>query len=168
MVEFYCQSLSLYFPYILVLPQLPYLQMILCCQRQQEEQVMKLNDDMLEPTPFQSPFHLHSSGNLKRFHGHKSGHTNTNTLLSSLASRSSLVLPSSVPSISFYPSLTLETLGYWNGKDSWGSIWSLGPQTVTFALSEMGSRCDVGVGVGSHGVMQVTSPPLVMGAVEME
>lgn len=60
MVEFYCQSLSLYFPYILVLPQLPYLQMILCCQRQQEEQVMKLNDDMLEPTPFQSPFHLHS------------------------------------------------------------------------------------------------------------
>ncbi|EDL15174.1 ubiquitin associated protein 2-like, isoform CRA_f [Mus musculus] len=32
------KSLSLYFPYILVLPQLPYLQMILCCQRQQEEQ----------------------------------------------------------------------------------------------------------------------------------
>ena len=98
MVEFYCQSLSLYFPYILVLPQLPYLQMILCCQRQQEEQVMKLNDDMLEPTPFQSPFHLHSlrEREEKRLHGHKAGYTNTHTLLSSLASRSSLVLPSSL------------------------------------------------------------------------
>lgn len=97
---------------------------------------MKLNDDMLEPTPFQSPFHLHSLRELeeKRLHGHKSGYTNTNTLLSSLASRSSLVLPSSMLSFSFYPSLTLETLGYWNGKDSWSSIWSLGPQTLLSSL----------------------------------
>lgn len=142
MVEFSCQSLSLYFPYILVLPQLPYLQMILCCQRQQEEQVMKLNDDMLEPTPFQPPFHHHSLRELeeKRLHSHTPGHTNTNTLLSSLASHSSLVLPSSMPSFSFHPSLTLETLGYRNGKDSWGNIWSLGPQTVSPALPEMGSQ----------------------------
>lgn len=88
MVEFYCQSLSLYFPYILVLPQLPYLQMILCCQRQQEEQVMKLNDDVLEPTPFQSPFHLTASGNSRRETARsRSGHTHTDTSLSSLASR---------------------------------------------------------------------------------
>lgn len=158
MVEFYCQSLSLYFPHILILPQLPYLQMVLCCQRQQEEQVMKLNDNVLEPTPSQSPFHLRSLRELKkRLHGHKSGYTNTDTLLSSLASHSSLVLPSSMPSCSFYPSPTLETLGYRNGKDSWGSIWSLGPQTVSPTLLKVGSQIRV-LGVGSHGVLQVTPP----------
>lgn len=113
MVEFYCQSLSLYFPYILVLPQLPYLQMILCCQRQQEEQVMKLNGDVLEPTPFQPPFHLTAAGNLKRETARsRSGYTHTDTSLSSLASRPSLVLPSSTPSFSLSPPPTLEALGY--------------------------------------------------------
>lgn len=95
MVEFYCQSLSLYFPYILVLPQLPYLQMILCCQRQQEEQVMKLND-MLEPTLFSPHFTSTALGNLVRKYCTvtNSGYTNTNTLLGSPVP---LVLPPQSP-----------------------------------------------------------------------
>ena len=113
---------------------------------------MKLND-MLEPTPFQFPFHLHSLRELeKRLYNHKSGYTNTHTLLSSLASHSSLVLPSSMPS--FFLPFPDSTLGYCSGKDSWQHL----EPGVSDCLSSL--RCDIsGSGGEPWGVVQVTSPP---------
>lgn len=158
MVEFYCQSLSLYFPYILVLPQLPYLQMILCCQRQQEEQVMKLNDDVLEPTPFQPPFHLHSVRELgkaarSQIRTHKHRH------LAELSGLPFLSCPPS-PAPSFFlpfPDSGSTWLLEWKGF--LGQPLEPGASDCLSYLTCSGLSAVLCGRGGELGVVQVTSPP---------
>lgn len=120
----------------------------------------ELNDGVLEPTPVQPPFHLHSLRELEKaarsqIRTHEHRHL---AELSGLPSLSCPPLPSAL-FFSFCPSLTLEhlvtgmerILGAASG--AWGLRLSLLP-CLQWAL-----RAAVWQGWGAVAVVQVASPP---------
>lgn len=115
---------------------------------------MKLNDDVLEPTPFQSPFHLTASGNSRRETARsRSGHTHTDTSLSSLASRPLSPSPPQRPlSLSPLPRPWKHLVTGRKGFS--GQHPDLGlPPRLRWTHRGICARA------GGHGVAQVTAPP---------